>query len=249
MFPEQKDVYDKIHHVFSVFEKSEAEIRPHFFLTGDTGSGKSYIIQSLAGDMEISMFEINAAQLTAEGLSGNSLSKALRPLRTCWDKPNIIFIDEFDKLFQRNGEATSDHQASVQDEFLQILEATKASIFTDYGKYEPVVISNSLFVFAGAFSNQSISSITDLRNAGMRNEFLGRVPLVLQTPTVLLQSMVDAVPDMKLFQEYMKMYPKTKKPSAVKAIRNDITENSKKSEIGIRYINYAIHQYFMKEYL
>ena len=82
MFPEQIKVTAQITHLFTVAQRSECRIRPHFFLTGPTGSGKSYLVNQVAEEMGIPFFEINAAQLTAEGLSGNSLSKAMRPPAT-----------------------------------------------------------------------------------------------------------------------------------------------------------------------
>ena len=42
MFPEQQRITQQINHLMDVMVKSECEIRPHFFLTGPTGSGKSF---------------------------------------------------------------------------------------------------------------------------------------------------------------------------------------------------------------
>ena len=39
MFPEQQRITQQINHLMDVMVKSECEIRPHFFLTGPTGSG------------------------------------------------------------------------------------------------------------------------------------------------------------------------------------------------------------------
>jgi len=71
---------DSIQRILDIFVASEAPIRPHFILTGPSVSGESHTIQALAEDMEIGIFDINAAGLTKEGTSGNSLSKALTPL-------------------------------------------------------------------------------------------------------------------------------------------------------------------------
>lgn len=246
MFTEQDQLKENIQHIFDVFTKSECEIRPHFWLTGKSGTGKSYLVQSLAKEMEMPTISINAAQLTGEGYSGNSLSKALRPLKHHWDKPNVIFVDEFDKLFQRNGEATMDTQSNVQDEFLQLLESDKTSVFGEYGKYDQVAINKSLFVFAGAFSNQEILTMDQLRETGMRNEFVGRVPIILGTPNILLSSMLEAIPHMKIFKDYIKLFPKVKRASALKVISTDVEASFEKSNIGIRYLNYAIHKFFME---
>ena len=246
MFPSQNRIKNVITHLVNVHAKSEANIRPHFFLTGPSGSGKSFLTKQVCEGLNLPYFEINAAQLTAEGLSGNSLSKALRPLREHWNKPNVIFIDEFDKLFQRNGESTQSFRSEVQDEFLHMLESKNASVFTDYGKYEPVMVENSLFIFAGAFSGQKIDKVDDLREAGLRVEFVGRVPLVFSTDEVPLRELKAALPKVELFLNYMEINREEKKADAIKAIHKMIDEQAKHADLGIRLLHSTIHQYFMR---
>lgn len=244
MFKEQELVINQIYEVFSIFIQSNCKIRPHFFLTGPSGSGKSYLINQIAKENNIAFLEINAAQLTAEGLSGNSLSKAMRPLRLNWNIPNIIFIDEFDKLFQRNGEESQNFRSDVQDEFLRVLEGEYCSIFTDYGKYEQIKVNNSLFIFAGAFSNQQVTTFKHLKDMGIRNEFIGRVPLIYYTTPISLDSMINHIPNMDLFINYMKICP-VQKIKAIKEISAILTQEYEYSNIGIRLIESVIHRYFI----
>ena len=68
---EQQKVMQSIAHLFNTFEKSDCVIRPHFFLTGASGSGKSFMISQMAEKAEMGFIELNAAQLTVEGVSGN----------------------------------------------------------------------------------------------------------------------------------------------------------------------------------
>lgn len=245
IFPSQKQVHEKLTHIFNVFTKSDAHIRPHFHLTGPSGSGKSFLVNQLAQEMKIPFLEMNAASLTGEGLSGNSLSKALRKLREHWNTPNIIFVDEFDKLFLRNGETTEGFRSMVQDEFLTALESKHTSIFTDYGKYEPIRIDNSLFIFAGAYSNHSITKMAELRDAGLRTEFIGRVPLILTTKEVPISEIRNCIKETTLFNYYMLMFPDTNRVDAIKKISNMLTAQQKELSIGIRLLNSIIHQYFM----
>ncbi len=245
VFPSQQNICKQISHVFDVFTRSEASIRPHFHLTGSSGSGKSFLVKMIAEEMKIPFMEINAAGLTSEGLSGNSLSKALRKLREHWNEPNIVFVDEFDKIFQRNGETTESFRSAVQDEFLTSLESKYTSVFTDYGKYEPVVIENSLFIFAGAYSNQKIETMNELKEAGIRNEFIGRVPLVFYTKEVSLEELEKALPHIKLFKEYRRLFNQEPQLTDVRSIVKIIREQNKELNIGIRLLNSAIHQHFM----
>lgn len=248
IFEEQHETISRVEHLFTVFKSSKASIRPHFFLTGPTGTGKTHMILKAAEAQKMNSFTINAAQLTAEGLSGNSLSKALRPLREHWDHPSIIFVDEFDKLFMRNGEKQGEHQTAVQDEFLGILEAEFAAVFTDYGKYEPVRVSNVLFVFAGAFNGQEITTHKQLREAGMRPEFIGRVPLIFSSKEISLDSILLAVEQTDVYRAYRTLFPKDKRGvnRDLMEIRKRITDAYEDNEIGLRIINFIIHQYFME---
>jgi len=246
LFPQQFKVVAQMEHIMGVFLQSESAIRPHFHLTGPSGSGKSFLVAELCNKMGLPFIEMNAAQLTAEGLSGNSLSKALRPLREHWNAPNVIFVDEFDKLFQTNGERTESFRSQVQDEFLTCLESKYASVFTDYGKYEPVVVNNSLFIFGGAYSNQKINSLPQLKDAGMRTEFLGRVPLVLSTEPVPLTELKKHITKLELYQHYKNLYPQTEDKVAVKEITEILVKQNKETPIGIRLLNTAIHLYFMR---
>lgn len=249
IFPQQERVASQINHIFNVFTTSEGKIRPHFHLTGPSGSGKSYLLGKLAEEHQIPFMEVNAAGITAEGLSGNSLSKALRKLREHWNQPNIIFVDEFDKLFQRNGETTEGFRSSVQDEFLTALESKYTSVFTDYGKYEPVVVENSLFIFAGAYSNQDIRTLAELKDAGLRTEFIGRVPLVLYTEEIPVDELTKYIRKTDLYQNYRAITTNLKDNIACKEIAAIVEKQQKESKIGIRLLNSAIHQYFMKDVL
>ena len=248
IFPSQERITGRVNHLLDVFIKSECQIRPHFFLTGPSGSGKSFLTNMLCLERKIPFIEINAAQLTAEGLSGNSLSKALRPLRNHWNVPNVVFVDEFDKLFQRNGENTEGFRSAVQDEFLGVLENKYASVFTDYGKYEPVEVEKCLFIFAGAFSNKKITETQHLKDAGLRTEFVGRVPLVFSTDEVTLNELLNALPSVALLQQYLLLNPSIRPAKAVKEIGASLTKMSEDRELqlGVRSLNLSIHRYFMK---
>lgn len=148
----QDKLIKEVNRIFQVFVNSNCKIRPHFILTGESGSGKSFTIKQLCDMNELSFLEVNAAQITKEGISGNSLSKILSPLVNYSHTPIVVFVDEFDKLFingNTNSQLANESTASVQNEFLKLLESDTTSVFGDYGKYISVPIDNVLFVFAG----------------------------------------------------------------------------------------------------
>lgn len=148
----QDKLIKEVNRIFQVFVNSNCKIRPHFILTGESGSGKSFTIKQLCEMNELDFLEINAAQITKEGISGNSLSKILSPLVNYGRVPVVVFVDEFDKLFvsgNTNSQLASESTICVQNEFLKLLESETTSVFGDYGKYITVPINNVLFVFAG----------------------------------------------------------------------------------------------------
>ena len=128
-----------------------------------------------------------------------------------------------------------------------LVETKYASIFTDYGKYEQVRCDNTVFVFAGAFSDQKIRTLDDLRDAGIRNEFVGRVPLVFWTDPVHLDSMLAALPSLKLLDDYLKINPGIIRAKAIKEISHMLRQEAKHSTIGVRLMNSTVHRYFMKD--
>ena len=248
MIQEQAKLTQELTKIVQIFEGSEGSIRPHFILTGPSGSGKSHIIASLAEKLDLGYLEINAAQLTKEGTSGNSLSKAMAPLANKQQELTLCFVDEFDKLFiSGNSNDAMAHETTngVQNEFLKVLEADHASVFGDYGKYVNISVKNVLFVFAGAFNGEEDITLDRLREFGVKTEFLGRVGLVFNTEKLSLESMMDILTDSPTLKGYLELFPKVKKADAIEVIGTYMKANFEKNTLGIRMITTLIHQYFI----
>lgn len=238
---------ESIQNIFRIFGTSEGEIRPHFILTGPSGSGKSHTIQTVADSFDPPYFEINAASLTKEGISGNSLSKALTPMLNFGNMPTVCFVDEFDKLFiSGNSNSSAAHESTngVQNEFLKVLEGT-ASVFGDYGKYINVSTSKVLFIFAGAFNGEENISIDRLRELGLKTEFLGRVGLTFAMEKVSLAQMEMILNSSKVLTNYLALFPDVKKVKVTGEIMEVVKENFEKNTLGVRLLNTLIHQYFI----
>lgn len=236
-----------ISRILNIFTSSEAQIRPHFMLTGPSGSGKSHTIQSLADALQIPMVEVNAAQLTKEGTSGNSVSKALTPLLQYGGMPVICFVDEFDKLFiSGNSNSSLAHETTngVQNEFLKVLEG-RASVYGDYGKYVDIKTDNVLFVFAGAFNGEENIDLDRLREMGIKTEFLGRVGLAYGLEKLTLDDLRQILESSNLLANYLELFTDAKKAEVVKAVMTVVEQNFEKNTIGARLINTLIHQYFI----
>ncbi|MCK9416623.1 AAA family ATPase [Candidatus Dojkabacteria bacterium] len=245
----QTQLTKEITKIFKIFKASNSEIRPHFILTGPSGSGKSFTIASLCDSLNLPYVEINAAQLTKEGISGNSVSKALTPLSRTGGKPTVCFVDEYDKLFV-SGNCNSDlaHESTngVQNEFLKILESDETAIFGDYGKYINISIKNVLFIFAGAFNGEDDITLDRLRELGLKTEFLGRVGLVFNTQRLTLDDLYLILDTNELLDKYLSLFKEVKLETVKSTIKSKISENFENNTLGARMITTLIHQYFIK---
>lgn len=245
----QKVLLNEVSKILDIFKTSECAIRPHFVLTGPSGSGKSFTIKNMAQKHELGFLEINAAQLTKEGTSGNSLSKALSPLLQFTGKPTIVFVDEFDKLFisgNSNDSCAHESTTGVQNEFLKVLESDTCSVFGDYGKYINVSSSNVLFIFAGAFNGEQDIDLDRLRELGLKTEFLGRVGLVYNTNPLTLEDLFEILDNSELLNNYLKLFIDADKEHVVLTLKSYLQKNYELNTLGARLINTLINQYFIK---
>ena len=58
LFPQQEKLANDLINLLSIFTESEAKIRPHFHLTGPSGSGKSYLLKQICEAMKVPMIKL-----------------------------------------------------------------------------------------------------------------------------------------------------------------------------------------------
>ncbi len=250
MIKEQAQTLQQLKRIVEIFRNSKGAIRPHFMLTGPSGSGKSHLVQFLAEDYKMNFLEVNAAQLTKEGTSGNSLSKALGGLKNNSGGLTIVFVDEFDKLFisgNTNSDLAHETTNGVQNEFLRVLESKTTAVFGDYGKYIDVPVDKVLFIFAGAFNGETEIGIERLRAFGIKTEFLGRVGLVYNLVKLSIESMKQALLESNLLKDYLKLFPKVNKDAVVDAVMTVVAAKHEQNTLGIRLLNTLLHHYFIND--
>lgn len=240
---------EQIKNILKIFKASKGSIRPHFTLSGSSGSGKTFQVTTLAKDLNIPLFEINAAQLTKEGYSGNSLSKELSVLQNYPEgDPCICFVDEFDKLYLSDDEGSNANSISigVQNEFLKVLEGDTTATFGTYGKYVETSVSNVLFVFAGAFNGKDMSGMDALHKTGIKKEFLGRVGLHYHLDKPSIESIVASVPKDKVVISYLKhLKHKRNKTKIITELKEQTADLCMQYGLGYRAIPKATHEYFI----
>jgi len=245
----QEGLVKDLGNIFKIFQASDGAIKPHFILTGESGNSKSFTVKSLAEHYELGFIEINAAALTKEGTSGNSLSKALSPMLQLGNKLTVVFVDEFDKLFisgNSNDSAAHETTTGVQNEFLKVLEGGTASVFGDYGKYVPIQMSKVIFAFAGAFNGEENLSLDRLRTIGLKTEFLGRVGLIYATKKLSMENLHQILEESSLLRTFLELFEDVDEEKAVLELKGHIQRQYEMNTLGARLVNTLINQYFIK---
>lgn len=138
--------------------------KSNMLMIGPTGSGKTYLVKTLAKLLDVPLAITDATSLTEAGYIGDDIESVVSKLLAAADndvekaEQGIIFIDEIDKIAKKRNSSQRDVSGeSVQQGLLKLLEGSEVEVPVGANSKNAMVplttvnTKNILFICGGAF--------------------------------------------------------------------------------------------------
>ncbi|CAJ1338647.1 unnamed protein product [Effrenium voratum] len=171
-------------------------MKPNILISGPTGSGKTYLVRTMAKMLGVPFVKADATKFSETGIVGEDAEDVVRQLVDAAGGSSevaeygMVYVDEVDKICSSSAGSRGNFLKIMEDTEVSAKNSMQASLSSMFGGGQDDTISTKfvLFIFSGAFTGMNdiiknrvgylhLAETKDFIDAGLEPEFIGRVPV------------------------------------------------------------------------